>query len=46
MVKARECNYLVWKDIGRPRTGDVHDDMRVSGLRSNMYFASVAPMKR
>ena len=30
--KAREC-YLVWKDIGRPRTGDVHDDMRVSRLR-------------
>ena len=30
--KAREC-YLVWKYIDRPRTGDVHDDMRVSRLR-------------
>ena len=30
--KAREC-YLVWKDVGRPRTGDVHNDMRVSWLR-------------
>ena len=27
--KAREC-YLVWKDAGRPRTGDAHNDMRVS----------------
>ena len=27
--KAREC-YLVWKNVGRPRTGDVHNDMRVS----------------
>ena len=36
--KARECNYLVWKDIGRPRTGDVHDDMRVSGLRFKYVF--------
>ena len=30
--KAREY-YLVWKDVGRPRTGDVHNDMRVSRLR-------------
>ena len=24
--KAREC-YLAWKDVGRPRTGDAHNDM-------------------
>ena len=30
--KAREC-CLVWKDVGGPRTGEVHNDMRVSRLR-------------
>ena len=30
--KAREC-YLVWKDVDRPRTGDAHNNMRVSRLR-------------
>ena len=30
--QARQC-YLSWRSIGRPRTGDVHNDMRVSRLR-------------
>ena len=32
--KARECYlHVVWKYVGRHRTGDTHNDMRVSRLR-------------
>ena len=41
--QARQC-YLSWRSIGRPRTGDVDNDMRVSRLR--MRSANVALMKR
>ena len=30
--QARQC-YLSWRSIGKPRTGDVDNDMRVSRLR-------------
>ena len=45
--KGREC-YLVLKDVARSRTGDAHNDMRVSRLRFKYvgYFASVSPIKR
>ena len=39
--KARDC-YLVWKDVGRSGTGDVHNDMRVGRLR----FKYVLPQCR